>query len=479
MRQFLAIALITCSAILTSNAVPSTRVVPSLQSPHIAQHLANHLTAYGKSIEATARSWSWSESFNNTVTSAQRTAHRVRGRFLSRRRDDADNVGSAGITETELREARQLLHGYLTKQVPHPESMQLLGSGDLAHGGSWRVYCEEDVSTGIMQFLTEAHFSVPAEAMARCLLDERLQERFDKYLVTKEVLRPNRSARRDDRAHNLGWGRFVLKGGGVKLPLFLRKRPQNSISRKRGKQLQSGGQRLKTLEEIGRSGVGSELVYHEVKLPGPMRNRDYVYFRRAARIEGDLVYIQRDVPSDIAAALVSPRPGIVRAGNGLYWQQGLIRAVETDTSPSPEPSAPAPLSAVSATVLRDGGESSCGGGSGDGGTGSVKGGTVGIVDNDTSSAESMKSNGGGKAERVGGRNNAPATTAETTKMHGGKGQEGFEVEKCVVVVQSQDNFEGGVPVAVQNFAAAKGAPVFVKLLERAAFDLMAREKGQY
>ena len=37
-------------------------------------------------------------------------------------------------------------------------------------------------------------------------------------------------------------------------------------------------------------------------------------------------YVQRDVCPAAAAKYVNPRLGVVRAGNGLYWQHGLIRA---------------------------------------------------------------------------------------------------------------------------------------------------------
>lgn len=45
-------------------------------------------------------------------------------------------------------------------------------------------------------------------------------------------------------------------------------------------------------------------------------------------------YVHRDVPPLAAAKYVGPRLGVVRAGNGLYWQRGLIRA-EKGTQGSP------------------------------------------------------------------------------------------------------------------------------------------------
>jgi hypothetical protein len=55
--------------------------------------------------------------------------------------------------------------------------------------GFWSLHSEEDPSSGLVQLLVEAHFlNVPAEAMARCLLDEKVQAKFDKYVVVKEVV---------------------------------------------------------------------------------------------------------------------------------------------------------------------------------------------------------------------------------------------------------------------------------------------------
>ena len=47
--------------------------------------------------------------------------------------------------------------------------------------------------------------------------------------------------------------------------------------------------------------------------------------------------------------------------------------------------------------------------------------------------------------------------------------------RCVMVVRSQDNVEGKIPKWLQNFAAKKGAPSYVKLLEKAALDLMVKD----
>ena len=40
-------------------------------------------------------------------------------------------------------------------------------------------------------------------------------------------------------------------------------------------------------------------------------------------------YIQRDVPPALAEVYAPPKAGVVRAGNGRYWQRGIVRSEAT------------------------------------------------------------------------------------------------------------------------------------------------------
>ncbi len=71
----------------------------------------------------------------------------------------------------------------------------------------------------------------------------------------------------------------------------------------------------------------TEVIHHEILFPYPMSNRDYVYHRRKAVKRGAYFsYIQRDLPPARGVALCPPRKGIVRAGNGRYYQFALGKA---------------------------------------------------------------------------------------------------------------------------------------------------------
>jgi hypothetical protein len=120
--------------------------------------------------------------------------------------------------------------------------------------------------------------------------------------------------------------------------------------------------------------------------------------------------VHRDVPPLAAAKYVGPRLGVVRAGNGFYWQFGLIRA-DKGTNGSP------PGSAGSAGSS---GPGSSPGASGDG----------------------------------------PAAGSA-----GGAGSSGVHHAGCAVVSRCQDNMEGAMPKWVVSVMASKGAPAYVSTLQ--------------
>lgn len=67
---------------------------------------------------------------------------------------------------------------------------------------------------------------------------------------------------------------------------------------------------------------GNEVVFHEVKLPPPLKNRDYVYYRKCIVDEQAGVYqwYQRDLP-DWGRGQREEVKGVIRAGRGDFWLQ--------------------------------------------------------------------------------------------------------------------------------------------------------------
>eukprot|EP01045_Picozoa_sp_COSAG04_P025614 COSAG04_NODE_3394_length_2859_cov_11.308696_2_plen_357_part_00 len=72
-------------------------------------------------------------------------------------------------------------------------------------------------------------------------------------------------------------------------------------------------------ECVAHSG-GCEVIYHEMKLPSPMTNRDYVYFRRTHSDEarGEYAVFLRDVP-DMGTKYKAVKKKAVRAGLGKHF----------------------------------------------------------------------------------------------------------------------------------------------------------------
>jgi hypothetical protein len=77
---------------------------------------------------------------------------------------------------------------------------------------------------------------------------------------------------------------------------------------------------------------GNEVVFHEVKLPSPLTNRDYVYYRKRVPDEEAGVYkwFQRDLP-DWGRAQRAEVKGVIRAGRGDFWQHALLEKTGEDS----------------------------------------------------------------------------------------------------------------------------------------------------
>jgi hypothetical protein len=129
----------------------------------------------------------------------------------------------------ELSAAHKHLSSLLTAETASPRTMKIAGSGNLSHGGHWSLRSEEDPRTGLVQLLIEAHFALPADVIERCLIDERVQATFDNYIVEKKVLHK-------DIVKNLALG----------------------------------------VDGVDNSYKATDVIYHQMTFPRPMRNRDYV-----------------------------------------------------------------------------------------------------------------------------------------------------------------------------------------------------------
>ena len=77
---------------------------------------------------------------------------------------------------------------------------------------------------------------------------------------------------------------------------------------------------------------GCEVVFHEVKLPSPLTNRDYVYYRKRVTDEQAGVYkwYQRDLP-DWGRQQRAEVKGVIRAGRGDFWLHALLEKTGEDS----------------------------------------------------------------------------------------------------------------------------------------------------
>jgi hypothetical protein len=180
----------------------------------------------------------------------------------------------------------------------------------------------EDSKTGLFQTLYVCHFhGIPMHIMERCVLDEAYQLTYDEFTAQKRVVAlrgvGDRSLvgdrRLGDRRGSQSTGPFGLPGflaGGNPLDRLLKDNPalaggNNPFAAARaalhagsspGDGASCGGGRWSPGGCLRGSGAGgaslgkgrvskggsscSEVVYQESRYPGPVKNRDYVYYRR-------------------------------------------------------------------------------------------------------------------------------------------------------------------------------------------------------
>ncbi len=77
---------------------------------------------------------------------------------------------------------------------------------------------------------------------------------------------------------------------------------------------------------------GCEVVFHELKLPSPLTNRDYVYYRKKKVDAKNSTYqwMQRDLPNWGRDKQPEVK-GVIRAGRGDFWLQSIIQGTGKDT----------------------------------------------------------------------------------------------------------------------------------------------------
>ena len=82
---------------------------------------------------------------------------------------------------------------------------------------------------------------------------------------------------------------------------------------------------IKVKDIVAQSG-GCDVIYHEMKLPSPLTNRDYVYFRRTHSDEarGEYAMFLRDVP-DMGTKYMPVQKKAVRAGRGKHFSHVFIQ----------------------------------------------------------------------------------------------------------------------------------------------------------
>lgn len=158
--------------------------------------------------------------------------------------------------------------------------------------------------------------------------------------------------------------------------------------------------------------------------------------------------MHRDVPPGKASKYVSPRLGIVRAGNGLYWQFGLIRAERSSEEES--------------------------GGRGWRPLAPREPGSVNFNDQDTTigrGSSRAKSRGApvlGSDPAAGGVSNK-SREAEVSpsriSAHSRHIASSPSCDGCSVVSRCEDNTEGSMPKWLVGVMASKGAPTYVNTLQ--------------
>mmetsp|Transcript_10876 Transcript_10876/g.14154 ORF Transcript_10876/g.14154 Transcript_10876/m.14154 type:complete len:778 (-) Transcript_10876:296-2629(-) len=214
------------------------------------------------------------------------------------------NDEELGITDQEMANAYAELEGIVYGTASKPENVKLLNQGKIGRGGWWTLHGLVDVDTGLLQLYLEGHFAVPLSIMERCVLDETFQKTYDPFLRIKEVI-------------------GTIDGNDVK-------NDKNDIDDETKKRINppssssvvNGDSKSTPL----RNGLekGCEVMHHEIKFPAPFSNRDYVFYRRGNLEEHRFSYVQRDVePRALASKYIPPRKGVIRAGNGKYWQFGM------------------------------------------------------------------------------------------------------------------------------------------------------------
>ena len=165
-------------------------------------------------------------------------------------------------------------------------------------------------------------------------------------------------------------------------------------------------------------------------------------------------YVHRDVPPGKASKYVSPRLGIVRAGNGLYWQFGLIRA-ERSSEEESEGRGRSPLASQEPGSLNfNDQDTTIGRGSGRAksrgtpvlGSDAAAGGGVSSKSRDAEASSSSIGNG--------------SASASSRHMASSPSCDG-----CSVVSRCEDNVEGSMPKWLMSVMASKGAPTYVNTLQ--------------
>ena len=147
--------------------------------------------------------------------------------------------------------------------------------------------------------------------------------------------------------------------------------------------------------------------------------------------------MQRDVPPLKASKYVSPRLGIVRAGNGLYWQFGLIRAEKSNV----EAAGSASLNAADDDIGRRGSSSA------------------------KSTSTSLLGSEAAGAGSINRRDDVGAPSPRDGGISTGRSIPPTVSESCTVVSRCQDNMEGAMPKWVMSVMASKGAPTYVNTLQ--------------
>jgi len=342
-----------------------------------------------------------------------------------------DKDSGDGISDAELHKAFVELSGMLEGRVSRPQGLRRLSSGTMGNGGTWELNGEVDPETGMLQLFVEGHFGVPLHVMQKCLLDEAFQKTYDPFLVRKVVVKKCGRGGGDWDYHDTDTFPATSENSSISSNLPV----SSSDSSIRGVGAGAGDDvafldstAVATTTATMVTSTQTDILHHEIKIPRPFSNRDYAYFRRSLLEPGvHFTYVMRDVvPKAANTAKVPLQKGVVRAGNGFFWQLAMGRA---DPPGGAETKVPLSATAMSANVVKRPPPRRAGRNSGDG----IKAGK-------------------------------PTTSLVAP-----------ELGRCVVVIRSQDNLECRLPKWMQNFAAKTGAPRYMKQLEEAALLLMVQD----